>query len=448
MRSIGPSRPFCPSFRLLPLLLLRLLLSFTHMPVISPFTSHELSPSIHLIDPFLPSTVSTSFNLSSLLDYLILASSLTTYQPYHLSHRLWPTTTCPALIASASSLKGHHRLTNLHAIPMDSRFSDAGPVLMPAAPHHPFHAFPGASSFIQGPHSQWAAPMDAPSPAAPVQQSFARATRPSLSSNPSRKRSRDVYAEDGDALATLRAASSASSFGVELAPAPFPPLESSSMLLDGGLPMPDPSSCALSGSLDRPLKSARRSIAPTPTTLPSLATPSPSALSLASTGPSTPSPTTMDEPSVAPAALVLGVGWTEPTESDVDAPAVRGWTRFLANHFPALGPEPRIVLRHAGGDGGRFVVHGQGAWWLFGEDLGEGKLLGHDWDAVVGGLRLGAVAGGGETIAAASTTPAAVYAGNILDIPATDAAMEATSAADGATLAASSPVHVAMDLDG
>ncbi|POS85227.1 hypothetical protein EPUL_005648 [Erysiphe pulchra] len=68
----------------------------------------------------------------------------------------------------------------------------------------------------------------------------------------------------------------------------------------------------------------------------------------------------------------LGVGWSSVLDADLDVQAaVRGWATFIENHFPISNV--KIRLRSKGLS--CFLVEANEGYYLFGDDLKQGKLV-------------------------------------------------------------------------
>ncbi|RKF58177.1 hypothetical protein OnM2_069041 [Erysiphe neolycopersici] len=81
----------------------------------------------------------------------------------------------------------------------------------------------------------------------------------------------------------------------------------------------------------------------------------------------------------------LGVGWSSVLDADLDVQAaVRGWATFIENHFPVTNVN--IRLRSKGLN--CFLVEANEGYYLFGDDLKQGKLvsknLGNVWTNLQG----------------------------------------------------------------
>ena len=109
------------------------------------------------------------------------------------------------------------------------------------------------------------------------------------------------------------------------------------------------------------------------------------------------------EPTVDQFTHLLGVGWARISEDkDVQA-AARGWSRYIENHYPLSGV--RIVLRSKGLEAN--LAETEHGYFLFKDDLSEGKLVGSDWETCLANLQRKPMAFQGlETLKAART---AVY---------------------------------------
>ena len=85
--------------------------------------------------------------------------------------------------------------------------------------------------------------------------------------------------------------------------------------------------------------------------------------------------------------LLLGVGWTRLSDDDPHIQAAaRGWARFIDNHYPDHIHGAQILLKSRSTDS-YLVGSAEGAFWLFSEDLTEGKLVGHDEATTLANLR-------------------------------------------------------------
>lgn len=81
---------------------------------------------------------------------------------------------------------------------------------------------------------------------------------------------------------------------------------------------------------------------------------------------------------------LLGIGWAL-VGSDLDVQAAaRGCARYIENHYPSL-TGAKILLKSKGLDAS--LVETEQGFYLFEEDLGEGRLVGCDWETCLEGLK-------------------------------------------------------------
>ncbi|KAH0558503.1 hypothetical protein GP486_004838 [Trichoglossum hirsutum] len=101
-----------------------------------------------------------------------------------------------------------------------------------------------------------------------------------------------------------------------------------------------------------------------------------------------PPKSTPAEPAIDNFTLLLGVGWTRLSEDEHIQAAARGWTRYIANHFPVSGPA--IHLQSKGLNS--FLVGTNEGFFLFHEDLNQAQLVGTTWESTLKNLRVTPVA--------------------------------------------------------
>ncbi|KAI9816088.1 MAG: hypothetical protein M1832_005171 [Thelocarpon impressellum] len=126
--------------------------------------------------------------------------------------------------------------------------------------------------------------------------------------------------------------------------------------------------------------------------------------------PTTASPAAADPP-IDASALLLGVGWTtlspSPTAPDQDPSkeaAIRGWTRYIANHYPLA--QPTLLLHSAGLSA--YLVRAAEGFYLFKDDLSEARLVARrEADALRNLRRSPVVFEGGEGVLRGVGTPRA-----------------------------------------
>ena len=120
--------------------------------------------------------------------------------------------------------------------------------------------------------------------------------------------------------------------------------------------------------------------------------------------PASPPKTAVERPEVDEATIALGIGWTKmESESNFLQTAARGWARYLDNHYTRDIHGAQFLLRNAGLDA--YVVGCQEGFFLFGENLLEGKLIGRTWESCVQNLRHSPIAFEGADILRAERTP-------------------------------------------
>ena len=285
---------------------------------------------------------------------------------------------------------------------MDADFSSS-PTLFYPAPHHHFEQFTGNQSF-QSPLSHWGLSSN-------NVNTVTKPVRPSITLNPSRKRSRDVFTEDELSIAVPVETNGLTSMEVVEEPIYGPGMtllnpssghaisaesqsgtwieekheedrllaeKAAEELAESRRPILRPTkSCRL-----EPVSSAGQ--IDTPITPVSLASP---------------------VADIDPASAMLGVGWkVMPREDEDMMQAVRGWARYIENHYPLNAVE--IVLKSEGQEA--FLVRSQEGWWLFKEDLSEGRLVSTSFEGCVTGLRAEPKVFEGVSTICAQRTPSPV----------------------------------------
>lgn len=113
---------------------------------------------------------------------------------------------------------------------------------------------------------------------------------------------------------------------------------------------------------------------------------------------STPS-TEIDE-----ATIALGIGWTKISSEDPDVQAAaRGWARYLDVHYAGEIHGAEILLKHRGLDA--YLVGCQEGFYLFTEDLLRGQLVGRTWETCLNNLRMSPIQFEGSEVVQAERTP-------------------------------------------
>ena len=108
------------------------------------------------------------------------------------------------------------------------------------------------------------------------------------------------------------------------------------------------------------------------------------------------------EPAVDDYTVLLGVGWTRLNAGDAHIQAAaRGWARYIENHYPLN--DVSILLQSKGLSS--YLVGCNEGFFLFHEDLGEGRLLGQTFETTMRNLRCQPVAFEGVDSVHAIGTP-------------------------------------------
>lgn len=98
---------------------------------------------------------------------------------------------------------------------------------------------------------------------------------------------------------------------------------------------------------------------------------------------------------------LLGVGWSRVgIDNDVRA-AARGWAKYIENHYPMTGAE--ILLQSRGLDA--CLVGAQQGYFLFKEDLSEGRLVDSNWETCLTNLQSSPMAFESTEILQAAQSP-------------------------------------------
>lgn len=95
----------------------------------------------------------------------------------------------------------------------------------------------------------------------------------------------------------------------------------------------------------------------------------------------------IEEPIVDEYTLLLGVGWTRIGSDDDKQMAIRGWTRYIENHYPLQDVD--ILASSKAMDGLLLVCARNGAkkgYFLFSENLVQARLVAYNWEICIGRL--------------------------------------------------------------
>ncbi|RDW68395.1 hypothetical protein BP5796_09052 [Coleophoma crateriformis] len=153
----------------------------------------------------------------------------------------------------------------------------------------------------------------------------------------------------------------------------------------------------------RPHKSQRLHLAPTSDILEEISLSSGSLMTpLSSTSGNGPaSGSGPKEPTVDDFTRHLGIGWSLiSADQDIQA-AARGWTKYIENHFPVSNAKIRLQSRGLAS----YLVEANEGYFLFGEDLKQGRLVSQSIERVLKNLQTNPPVFDGETTMDASATP-------------------------------------------
>jgi hypothetical protein len=105
-------------------------------------------------------------------------------------------------------------------------------------------------------------------------------------------------------------------------------------------------------------------------------------LAIASSPPKT-SSTSAQEPTVDAFTIHLGIGWSRISDDEDIQAAARGWAKFIENHYPLSGVHIRLQSKGLAS----YLVEAREGWFLFGEDLKEGRLVSASLDRTFENLK-------------------------------------------------------------
>lgn len=151
------------------------------------------------------------------------------------------------------------------------------------------------------------------------------------------------------------------------------------------------------------LPSSRKTARLSQASIPSLLTPNNPFSSINENAPASP-PKTATHPLVDAATVALGIGWSTISDDDPDIQAAaRGWARYLENHYARHIHGAEILLKSKGLNA--YLVGCQEGYYLFREDLLVGQLVGRNWEAALSNLRERPIRFEGDEILRAERTP-------------------------------------------
>jgi len=107
------------------------------------------------------------------------------------------------------------------------------------------------------------------------------------------------------------------------------------------------------------------------------------------------------EPTVDDFTIHLGVGWSRLSDDEHIQAAARGWAKFIENHYPVSDVSVRLQSKGLAS----YLVEAKEGYFLFGEDLKQGRLVSVNLQRTFGNLRSTPPVFDGETVMIASTSP-------------------------------------------
>lgn len=107
-------------------------------------------------------------------------------------------------------------------------------------------------------------------------------------------------------------------------------------------------------------------------------------------------------PTIDDFTMHLGVGWSRISSDEDMQAAARGWAKYIENHFQIS--KPRILLQSKGLSS--YLIEASEGWFLFAEDLSEGKLVATSLDRTFENLRTSPPIFDGGQLLVASADPA------------------------------------------
>ena len=124
----------------------------------------------------------------------------------------------------------------------------------------------------------------------------------------------------------------------------------------------------------------------------------------AAVAPASPPKTVQDQPEVDDYTLALGIGWTKIASEDPDTQAAaRGWVRYIENHYARSIHGAEILSKSRGLNA--YLVGCREGYFLFSDDLLEGRMVARDWQTCIQNLRVHPVEYQGQEILKAASTP-------------------------------------------
>lgn len=119
--------------------------------------------------------------------------------------------------------------------------------------------------------------------------------------------------------------------------------------------------------------------------------------------PASPPKTASSHPEIDEATMALGIGWTKMSSDENIQSAARGWARYLENHYARHVHGAEILLKSNGLNA--YLVGCQEGFYLFSENLLEGRLVSRTWERCLDNLRSQPIVFEGDQTLAAERTP-------------------------------------------
>ena len=124
----------------------------------------------------------------------------------------------------------------------------------------------------------------------------------------------------------------------------------------------------------------------------------------AAVAPPSPTKTIPDQPEIDDFTLALGIGWTKIASEDPDTQAAaRGWARYIENHFSRQIHGAEIMSKSKGLNA--YLIGCQEGFFLFSDDLSEGRMVARNWDSCIQNLRVHPTVYEGQEVLKAERTP-------------------------------------------
>lgn len=124
----------------------------------------------------------------------------------------------------------------------------------------------------------------------------------------------------------------------------------------------------------------------------------------AAVAPASPPKMLPDQPEIDDYTVALGIGWTKIASDDPDTQAAaRGWVKYIENHYPRHVHGAEILSKSKGLNA--YLVGCNEGFFLFSENLLEGRMVARDWQTCIQNLRVHPVEYEGPEILTTASTP-------------------------------------------